>query len=106
MHFSQLRRIMQTLNFGMLGYGFMAKAHTHALRTLQYIDADFDITLRLVALAGRNGAAARKAADQLGWERATTDWHDLVNASALSTTAARTTCTPSRVSRRPDRANT
>jgi predicted dehydrogenase len=71
---------MQTLNFGMLGYGFMTKAHTHALRTLAYIDADFDIALRLVALAGRNGAAARKAAEQLGWERVTTDWRELVNA--------------------------
>ena len=74
---------MQTLNFGMLGYGFMAKAHTHALRTLAYIDADFDITLRLVALAGRNGAAARKAAEQLGWERVTTDWRELVTASDI-----------------------
>jgi predicted dehydrogenase len=74
---------MQTLSFGMLGYGFMAKAHTHALRTLQYIDPAFDVTLRLVALAGRNGATARAAAEQLGWERATSDWRDLISASDI-----------------------
>lgn len=74
---------MRTLGFGMLGYGFMAKAHTHALRTLAYIDPSFDVGLRLVALAGRNGAAAQAAADQLGWERASTDWRDLVSAADI-----------------------
>ena len=72
---------MKTLGFGMVGYGFMAKAHTHALRTLGYIDPEFAIGLRLVALAGRDGAAAQAAAARLGWERSTNDWHALINAS-------------------------
>jgi predicted dehydrogenase len=54
------------IGVGMVGYGFMGRAHSHAWRTVGRV---FDVPLRprLVALAGRDGAAAAAAAPRLGF---------------------------------------
>ncbi|NHC14425.1 Gfo/Idh/MocA family protein [Motilibacter deserti] len=61
----------------MVGYAFMGATHSHAWRTVPRV---FDLPLvpRMVALAGRNEANARAAADRLGWESVETDWRALV----------------------------
>jgi predicted dehydrogenase len=64
---------------GMLGYAFMGKAHANAYRTLPYIVWPPPLEPRLVAVAGRDGAAAEEAAKRYGFARATTDWHSLVD---------------------------
>jgi predicted dehydrogenase len=62
---------------GMLGYGFMGKAHAHAYGSLARL-TDPPAIPRLVAIAGRTAPAVETAAARFGFERATTNWHDLV----------------------------
>jgi len=66
------------IGFGMVGYGFMGKAHSNALRTIPYIDWPSRGVPSLVALAGRTEAAVRDAAVRFGFAGYTTDWHDLL----------------------------
>jgi predicted dehydrogenase len=66
------------IGVGMLGYAFMGKAHAHAYRTLAYMTWPTPLVPRLVAVAGRDEAAVTEAAARYGFERATTDWRDVV----------------------------
>ncbi len=68
-----------TLGVGMLGYAFMGKAHTNAYKTLDYIYTPPPAHPRLVAIAGRDRARVEAAARRYGYEKAVTDWRDLVN---------------------------
>ncbi len=68
----------RSVGFGLLGYGFMAKAHSHALLTLPHIHWPSAARPQLVAIGGRTEAAVREAATRYGYESWTTDWHDLV----------------------------
>ena len=61
----------------MLGYAFMGKAHSRACRELLALDAP--LRPRLVSVAGRNEEAVAAMAERFGYERWTTDWHDLVS---------------------------
>jgi predicted dehydrogenase len=67
-----------TIGVGMLGYAFMGKAHSNALRTLAYMTWPPPMVPQLVALAGRDEAAVTEAAARYGYERAVTDWRELV----------------------------
>ena len=67
------------IGVGMLGYAFMGKAHSNALRTLAYMTWPPPLQPRLVAIAGRNEEAVANAAARYGFERSTTDWRDLVD---------------------------
>ncbi|MET9433764.1 Gfo/Idh/MocA family oxidoreductase [Streptomyces sp. NPDC006551] len=66
-----------TLGVGMVGYAFMGAAHSQGWRTAGRV---FDLPLRpvLAAVAGRDAAAVRAAADRHGWAAAETDWRALV----------------------------
>ena len=66
------------LRFGMLGYGFMGKTHSNALKTLPYIFWPGGARTELVTIAGRNEAAVAEAATRYGWRQSTTDWRDVV----------------------------
>ncbi|MFO7320809.1 MAG: Gfo/Idh/MocA family oxidoreductase [Chloroflexota bacterium] len=68
-----------TLGIGMLGYAFMGKAHTNALKKLPYMMYPPVAIPRLVAIAGRNEEGTREAARRYGYEKFTTDWRDLIN---------------------------
>jgi predicted dehydrogenase len=65
------------LRIGMVGYAFMGAAHSHAWRTAPRF-FDLPLTPHLCAVAGRDEAAVRAAADRLGWESVETDWRRLV----------------------------
>ena len=97
------------IGVGMLGYGFMGKAHSNAYKTLAYMTWPPPLMPELVAIAGRNEEAVAGAARRYGFERATSptgaSWSP-IRGSASSTTPGRTTSTPSRRSRRPRRAST
>ncbi len=67
------------INFGMLGYGFMGKAHSNALKTLPYIFWPHAAQIDLHTIAGRNESKVREAATRFGWASYTTDWRDVVN---------------------------
>src|SRR5690606_31155031 len=71
------------LGIGMLGYAFMGKAHSNALKTLPYMMYPPVAIPRLVAIAGRNEAAVREAARRYGYEKHTTDWRALVDDPAV-----------------------
>jgi predicted dehydrogenase len=65
------------LGVGMIGYAFMGRAHSQAWRNaLSYFDAP--VSPRLVAVAGRNEAAASETAYRFGWEGVETDWRRLL----------------------------
>jgi predicted dehydrogenase len=66
------------IGVGMLGYAFIGKAHANAYRTLPYMAWPPPLRPRLVSIAGRDEAAVCEAARRFGFERAVTDWHDLV----------------------------
>ena len=67
-----------TIGVGMLGYAFMGKAHAHAYRALSYMTWPPPLRPLLVSVAGRSEDAVAEAALRYGFERWTTDWHDLV----------------------------
>ena len=70
---------LREIGVGMLGYAFMGKAHSNAFRKLAYMTWPPPLQPRLVAIAGRNEEAVANAARRYGFERWTTDWHDLVS---------------------------
>ncbi|MDX6740708.1 Gfo/Idh/MocA family oxidoreductase [Actinocorallia sp. A-T 12471] len=68
--------VRPTLGVGMVGYAFMGRVHSQAWRS---VGAFFDLPVRasMAVLAGRSQRVERAAAD-LGWAHAVTDWRDLV----------------------------
>jgi predicted dehydrogenase len=76
-------REIQPIGVGMLGYAFMGKAHSNAYRKLAYMTWPPPLLPRLVAVAGRDEAAVSEAARRYGYERAVTDWRELVSDDAI-----------------------
>lgn len=72
----------KTLNIGMVGYGFMARAHSHAWSTVSHF---FDTGYRphLKAVAARNVQKASAFATMWGYERVEPDWRRLIEASDI-----------------------
>ena len=68
----------EQLGFGLLGYGFAARIHSNALRTIPYIAWPSKVRPVPIAIAGRTAKAVCEAATRYGYERYTTDWRDLV----------------------------
>jgi predicted dehydrogenase len=70
------------LNIGMVGYGFMARAHSHAWASVAHF---FDTGYRpvLKAVAARSADKAQGFADMWGYERVETDWRKLVEAKDI-----------------------
>ncbi|GAB3564501.1 Gfo/Idh/MocA family protein [Spelaeicoccus albus] len=66
------------LRVGMVGYGFMGAAHSHAWRTAGRF-FDLPMSPQLTAVAGRNEEAVRAAAATMGWSSVETDWRALVD---------------------------
>jgi len=74
---SDNERMPEALGIGMVGYQFMGRAHSHAWRNVASVFPNAPAP-RMVALAGRDEAAARSAAARLGWGEATTDWRSFL----------------------------
>ena len=72
----------KTLGIGLIGTGFMGKAHAIAYRTALSAFPDIP-TPRLVAVADVNAEAAAKAAHQYGFETSTGDWKSLIANPAI-----------------------
>ena len=65
------------LNVGMVGTGFIARAHSNAFRqTGFFFQIPYDI--RLKVLCGRDRTKAEAAAAQWGWDEVETDWRKVV----------------------------
>ena len=68
---------MKPLNIGMIGYGFMGKAHTNAYKTVSnFFQAEHTPVLK--ALCARNKEKAQVFADNWGYESVETDWRALI----------------------------
>src|SRR5580765_7329481 len=63
---------------GVIGYGWISRAHAHALHTLNHIDP-LSKRVRLVSIAGRREEPLEHAARELGFERWTTSWEELLD---------------------------
>lgn len=67
----------KTLNIGLVGYGFMGRAHSNA-----FLQANrfFDLTYRpvLKAACARNASRVKSFADNWGYESIETDWRKLI----------------------------
>jgi len=66
------------LNIGMIGYGFMGRAHSNAYRKVNNF---FDLEYRpvLKAACGRTGDRAKAFAETWGYESVETDWRTLLD---------------------------
>src|SRR5260370_10872247 len=71
------------IGIGLLGYAFMGKAHTNAYKKIPYRISPPPAVPRLVAIAGRNAAAAKEAAVRYGYERYYTDWKEMLKNDRL-----------------------
>jgi len=69
----------EEVRIGVIGYGWVARAHAHALLTLAHL-APPRRRPRLAAVAGRTAARAAAFAEELGAGRWTTSWRELVEA--------------------------
>ncbi|MBO9605491.1 MAG: Gfo/Idh/MocA family oxidoreductase [Paenibacillaceae bacterium] len=65
------------VRIGMIGYRFMGKAHSHAYRDLPFYFDPAAVPV-MQAIAGRDEAQVRGAADKLGWRSYETDWRKLI----------------------------
>ena len=73
---------MKKLGIGIIGTGFMGRAHAFAYRAALAAFPDIP-TPDLVMIADASAEAAAKAANQYGFERSTSNWRDLVNDPAI-----------------------
>jgi hypothetical protein len=73
----------KTLRVGMIGYGFMGKAHSNAWRQVSHF---FPLEARpeMHTICGRDRARVEAARGQLGWQHAATDWREVVDRSLTS----------------------
>ena len=72
----------KTLRVGMVGYGFMGKAHSNAWRQAPYF-FPLKAKLEMHTLCGRNPAGVQAARAQLGWQYAATDWREVVESPLI-----------------------
>jgi predicted dehydrogenase len=72
----------KTLRVGMVGYGFMGKAHSNAWRQAPYC-FPLKAKLEMHTLCGRNAAGVQAARAQLGWQYAATDWREVVESPLI-----------------------
>ena len=70
------------LRVGMIGYGFMGRAHSNAYKRLNDF---FDVEHRpvLKAVAARNQKKAKEFSDQWGYERIESDWRNVAAAADI-----------------------
>jgi predicted dehydrogenase len=66
------------IGVGMLGYGFMGRAHSSAFRTIRHMTWPPPLIPELVSIAGRSEAAVAGAAEEFGFAEHVTDWRALV----------------------------
>ena len=77
------RENVPEIGVGMLGYSFMGKAHSNALRKIPYMVDPLPAVPALISICGRNEAAVRDAAARYGFQRYCTDWRDLIQDDAI-----------------------
>src|ERR1700740_3415787 len=73
---------MKQLNIGLVGYGFMGRAHSNAYLTVsQFFDLKYRPVLK--AVAARNAEKVKQFAHKWGYESHYTDWRRLIDDPAI-----------------------
>src|SRR5436190_651586 len=73
----QPQNTMKTLNVGVIGYGFMGRAHSNAYRKVSnFFEREYRPVLK--AACGRDREQTKKFADTWGYESVETDWKKLI----------------------------
>src|SRR4029077_11887232 len=68
---------MNPINIGLIGYGFMGRAHSNAFRKApNFFDLEYQPVLKTVC--GRDAAKVKAFADKWDYESCETDWRKLV----------------------------
>jgi len=65
------------VNVALIGYAFMGRAHSNGYRQVGPFFSP-RLTPRMKVLCGRTAPAVQRAARELGWEEAATDWREVV----------------------------
>jgi predicted dehydrogenase len=70
--------LMKKLNVGLIGYGFMGRAHSNAFRKVSnFFDLEYQPVLK--AVCARDLARVKAFASKWGFESSETDWRKLIN---------------------------
>lgn len=85
---------MKTLNIGLIGAGFMAKAHSVAYAGMPMFFWPAPAIPFKKTIADINESAAREAAEKFAFASYTTDWHDIINDPDIDVVDI---CTPNNV---------
>ena len=72
----------KTLRVGLIGYRFMGRAHSNAWRQAPRF-FHLKANVELHTICGRHAAGVQAARAQLGWQKATTDWHEIVESPLI-----------------------
>jgi predicted dehydrogenase len=68
----------KSIGVGLVGYKFMGKSHSNAYRQVKHFFPDCAFTPEMTTLCGRDEAAVKQAAIDMGWNGYETDWKKLV----------------------------
>lgn len=66
------------IGFGMLGYAFMGRAHSNALKKIPYMMYPPVAIPKLVAISGRKESDVAEAAKRYGYQKYYTDWRQMI----------------------------
>src|SRR5258706_11891869 len=83
--------MQKPLNVGMIGYGFMGRAHSNGYRKVMNFFPELQHRPVLKAACARNAAEIKKFADIWGYESTETDWRKLLDRKDID---AIDICTP------------
>jgi len=87
---------MQTFGVGIIGFGFMGRAHSYGHINLPLFCDPPPCRTRLVGVAASRPETARAAQEMLGFEVATTDWRELIERNDIGIIHV---CTPNKFHR-------
>lgn len=74
--------MQRDINIGLIGYGFMGRAHSNAYRKVnQFFKLGYRPVMK--AACARDHEKIREFADNWGWESIETDWHRLIERSDI-----------------------
>ena len=82
---------MKTIGIGIIGWGFMGRTHTHALRALPLFYPNAGFRAELKCVCSRRLEMARQAAEELGFESFTDDYRELLAREDIDVVSI---CTP------------
>lgn len=87
---------MQKIGIGVVGWGFMGKTHTHALRGMRIFYPDMDFQPVLKSVCSRRIDVARRACEDFGFEHYTDDYRALLAREDIGVVSI---CTPNALHR-------